>query len=67
MPILTFSCPTCKHPMQFDYADYDFKDWVAGDEDHFEKLDCNGCGRKLKTVPWIAVYDEETEEVVTIV
>lgn len=66
MPVLTFSCPACKGPMHFEYADYDFKDWVKGGEDHFEQLKCK-CGKQLKTVPWVAVFDEENEEVVTIV
>lgn len=67
MPILTFACPKCSTPMSFDYADYSFRDFVKGDDDHFEHLKCNGCGKELKTVPWIAVFDEEKEEVVTIV
>lgn len=67
MPKFTFGCPKCKAPISFEYADYDFKDYVKSDENHFEKLECGGCGKKLKTVPWVAVFDEETEEVVTII
>lgn len=66
MPILTFSCPQCKSPLSFDYADYDLKDFVRSNENHFDRIDCK-CGKKLKTVPWIAVFDEEAEEIVTIV
>lgn len=67
MPILTFSCPKCKSPMSFDYADYDMEDAMKNSPYHYEKLECNGCGKKLITVPWIAVFDEEEEEPVTFV
>lgn len=67
MPVLTFSCPKCSAAIGFEYADYEFKNWVSGNDDHFEILTCNGCGKQLKTVPWIAVFDEETEEAVTFV
>lgn len=67
MPVLTFPCPVCSKAMRFEYADYDFKDWIRSNEDHFEVLKCNGCGKTLKTVPWIAVIDEETEQPITFV
>lgn len=69
MPILTFQCPKCSKPMGFDYADYELKDALDSSKStyYYEEIVCEGCGKKLKTVPWIAVYDEEGEEVVTIV
>ncbi|WP_017728543.1 hypothetical protein [Halalkalibacterium ligniniphilum] len=69
MPILTFSCPKCEYPMGFDYADYDLKNAINSEKSiyHYEELECEQCGKKLKTVPWIAVYDEEEEEPITFV
>jgi transcription elongation factor Elf1 len=61
MLIMTFPCPKCDKPMGFDYADYDLKDAVDSEKStyFYEELECKGCGKKLKTVPWIAVYDEK--------
>ena len=63
---MIFQCPKCNNPIGFDYADYSFKEFAEGDKDHFEELECK-CGKKLKTVPWIAVFDEEEESAVTYV
>ncbi|MGD6993977.1 hypothetical protein [Sutcliffiella horikoshii] len=67
MPILTFKCPKCEMPMGFDYADYDLRDALDNKKTfyHYEKIECGSCGKKLVTVPWIAVYDEDEEEAVT--
>lgn len=67
MPILTFPCPKCKKSIGFDYADYSFKEFADKKENYFEEIECTGCKKKLKTVPWIAVYDEEEEDTVTFV
>lgn len=68
MPIMTFPCPKCQTVLSFDYADYDIKEALEKkDVYHYEELGCGGCGKRLKTVPWIAVYDEETEEPVAFV
>ena len=66
---LTFSCPKCKYPMGFDYADYKLEGAVNSEKTpyRYEELECEQCGKKLKTVLWVAVYDEETEEAVTFV
>ena len=69
MPVLTFGCPKCDKPMGFDYADYDLRDALDNNKPfyHYEKIECGNCGKKLITVPWVAAYDEENEEVIAIV
>jgi hypothetical protein len=69
MPVLFFPCPKCKNQMGFDYADYDLRKVVNSQKSryYFEELECESCGKKLKTVPWIAVYDEEEEDTVVFV
>jgi NAD-dependent SIR2 family protein deacetylase len=69
MPVLTFPCPKCKKPMGFDYADYDLRKAMDNKKPfyYYEKLECESCGKKLVTVPWIVAFDEEEEEVVAIV
>ncbi|WP_245676134.1 hypothetical protein [Domibacillus iocasae] len=48
MPILTFPCPKCKEPMEFDYADYDLRDAVDNKKSSYfyEELECENCGKK---------------------
>ncbi|MCP3763873.1 hypothetical protein NLX67_15990 [Domibacillus sp. A3M-37] len=66
MPILTFPCPKCKERMGFDY---DLRDAVDNKKStyFYEELECENCGKKPKTVPWIVAFDEEEEEVVAFV
>lgn len=64
MPVMTFPCPNCNKPMGFDYADYDLKDALNKPKAYYyEELECE-CGKKLYTVPWIAVYDEDEEDTI---
>lgn len=69
MPYMEFPCPKCTQRMGFEYADYDLKDALDDSKSpyHYEELECKNCGKKLKTVPWIAVYDEDEGDAIHFV
>lgn len=66
MPVMTFPCPNCGKPMGFDYADYDSRNFNNKSTYYYEEIECI-CGKKLKTVPWVAVFDEDEEEAIHFV
>ncbi|RNB59409.1 hypothetical protein EDM57_04510 [Brevibacillus gelatini] len=66
MPILSFPCPKCNEYNHVDYTDYEPEEAVKENKGFFEEWNCK-CGKKMKTVVWVAVVDDDEQELITTV
>ncbi|MFF2533818.1 hypothetical protein ACFVS2_33850 [Brevibacillus sp. NPDC058079] len=65
MPIRSFRCPGCNEYNHVDYTDYDTEEAVKENKGVFDDWNCM-CGKKMKTVVWVAVDDDEQELITTV-